>query len=203
MGKLTMDDIVDVRAYEREREDFRRDIITLKKKRRVGVGPFVTLLFENAQTIRFQIQEMARVEKIFSDDGIETELRIYNPLIPEPAHLAATLFVELTNEADLRGWLPRLVGIERSIELRIGGGNGDGAAEVVRSIVDADHDKQLTRDEVTASVHYVHFAFTAEQVERFAAGPVTLALAHDAYRHETRLSPATVEQLVGDLRNGG
>jgi hypothetical protein len=203
MGKLTLGDIVDVRAYEREREEFRRGIIALKKKRRVGVGPFVTLLFENARTVRFQIQEMARVEKILTDDGIDTELRIYNPLIPEPGSLAAPLFVELTKEADLREWLPKLVGIERAVELRLGSGDGDGPVEVVRSVADADHGKQLTREDTTASVHYVHFAFTPGQVARFVAGPVTLALAHDRYAHETVLAPATAEELAGDLRHGG
>src|SRR6056297_357192 len=112
MPKLTLDDISDLRAYEREREDFRAEIIALKKKRRIGVGPFVTFLFENRDTIRFQIQEMARAEKIISDEGIETELRIYNPLIPEPGHLAATMFIELTNDSDMRKWFPELVGIE-------------------------------------------------------------------------------------------
>ena len=112
--KLTLDDIADLRAYEREREDFRAEVIALKKRRRVGVGPFMTFVFENRDTIRFQIQEMARVEKLITDEAIETELRTYNPLVPEPGELAATLFIELTSELALRDWLPRLVGIEQS-----------------------------------------------------------------------------------------
>src|SRR3954470_21761191 len=122
MTKLAIDDIADLRAYERERADFRREVIVLKQRRRVPVGPHVTLLFENRDTIRFQIQEMARAEKILSDEGIQNELDVYNPLIPEPGHLAATLFVELTSEAELREWLPKLVGIEGAVELRIGQG---------------------------------------------------------------------------------
>ena len=94
--RLTLDDIADLRAYERERAEFSQHVIALKKRRRIHVGPHVTLLFENRDTIRFQIQEMARVEKILSDEGIEAELRAYNPLIPEPGTLSATLFVELT-----------------------------------------------------------------------------------------------------------
>ena len=97
MAKLTLDDIADVRAYERERPEFRHAVIALKRVRRVALGDFVTLVFENAQTIRFQIQEMARAEKLLSDEAIETELRIYNPLVPEPGQLCATLFVELTS----------------------------------------------------------------------------------------------------------
>jgi len=199
MPKLTLDDIVDLRAYERERDEFRTHIIQLKKKRRVAVGPVCTLLFENAETIRFQIQEMARAEKIISDEGIETELRIYNPLVPEAGALAATLFIELTSDAELREWLPRLVGIEAALELRFG---PDGS-EVVRCLVDPDHEKQLTRTEVTAAVHYVHFRFTSAQVEAFGEGPVTLAFTLPAYAYEQELRPDTVEELAHDLRHGG
>src|SRR5687768_18282803 len=120
MTKLTLDDIADLREYEREREAFRAHVIALKKRRRVALGPFLTLLFENRDTIRFQIQEMARAEKILSDEAIQTELDIYNPLIAERGSLAATLFIELTSKDELVEWLPKLVGIERSIELRIG-----------------------------------------------------------------------------------
>jgi len=203
MPKLTLADIVDQRAYEREREEFRRRIIELKKKRRISVGPVTTLLFENADTIRFQIQEMARVEKIISDEGIETELRIYNPLVPEPSSLAATLFIELTTDAELREWLPKLVGIETMIEFRFPSADGNGAGEVVRCQVDADHEKQLTRDEITAAVHYVHFTFEAAQIERFAAGPVTLAITHPDYTHEIELRAETIAELAHDLRHGG
>ena len=84
MSKLTLDDISDLRAYEREREEFRADVIALKKRRRVSIGPVTTFLFENRETIRFQIQEMARIEKLISDEAIEGELAAYNPLIPEP-----------------------------------------------------------------------------------------------------------------------
>lgn len=193
--KLTLDDITDLRAYERERAGFRQAIIALKKRRRVGVGPHITFLFENRQTIRFQIQEMARVERLSTDDAIETELAVYNPLIPEPGHVSATMFIELTSEALLREWLPRLVGVERSLELRIGAGPDF----VVPSTLDPDHEKQLTRDDTTASVHYVNWALTPEQVAGFAAGPVVLAVTHPDYRHETTLGDETVSELVQDL----
>jgi hypothetical protein len=194
MTKLTLADIADLRAYERSREEFRSSVIALKKRRRVSVGPFVTLLFENRDTIRFQIQEMARAEKLITDEAIQTELDIYNPLIPEPGNLCATLFVELTSEAELREWLPKLVGIETAPLLRIGP-----AAEVVRCNVDPEHAKQLTRDEITASVHYVTFSLSAAQVGDFADGPVVLALDHPAYQHETALTPETVGELFSDL----
>ena len=194
--QLTLDDIADLRAYEREREEFRNRIIALKKRRRIGVGPHITLLFENRDTIRFQIQEMARAEKILSDEGIETELRVYNPLIPEPGHLSATLFIELTSEDLLREWLPKLVGIERSIVLGAGAG---AARQPVRCRVDADHEAQLTREEITASVHYVRFALTPDQARRFREGPASLALVHEHYRHEAALGDQTRASLAADL----
>lgn len=195
MSKLTIDDIADMRAYEREREGFRAHIIDLKSRRRVHVGPIVTFVFENRDTIRFQIQEMARAEKILSDEGIASELRAYNPLIPDPGHLSATMFIELTSDAELREWLPKLVGIERSVELRIGPD-----AEVVTSVLDPDHEQQLTNDEITASVHYISFALSPEQVAAFEAGPVVLALEHPAYRESLVLSDSTRAELLGDLQ---
>jgi hypothetical protein len=194
MRQLSLDDIADLRAYEREREAFRTEVISLKKRRRVGVGPFATLLFENRTTIRFQIQEMARAERLLTDEAIQVELDIYNPLIPSPGHLCATLFIELTSEADLREWLPKLVGIETSPELRLSDGT------VVRCTVDPDHARQLTRDEITASVHYVTFSLSDAEVGAFGDGPVTLALAHRNYSHEVQLPPATVAELLADLR---
>jgi len=199
-SKLTLDDIADLRAYERERDAFRAHVIALKKQRRIHVGPVVTFVFENRDTIRFQIQEMARAERILTDEGIETELRIYNPLIPEPGHLSATMFIELTTDEQLREWLPRLVGIETHVVLRIGGGSD---AVDVRCVVDPDHEKQLTRDEITASVHYIAFALDPAQVDAFAAGPVHLVVDHPAYTHETELSDATRRELLGDLRGEG
>jgi hypothetical protein len=197
MVKLTVSDIADQRAYERERDEFRARIIDLKKTRRIGVGPFVTLLFENRDTIRFQIQEMARAEKIVTDEAIQTELDIYNPLIPERSALAATLFIELTSKDELVEWLPKLVGIERSVELRIG---EPGIEEVVPARPDAEHERQLTRETITASVHYVHLELTDAQVERFANESVRIAVAHANYAYATELGEASKQSLLEDLR---
>ena len=191
--KLQLSDIADLRAYEREREAFRAHVIALKRIRRVSVGPFLTFVFENRDTIRFQIQEMARAERLATDAAIQTELDVYNPLIPEPGTLSATLFIELTSKAQLMEWLPRLVGIERAAVLRVGD-------ETVRADVDPEHAAQLTRDEVTASVHYVSFRLTPAQVAAFAAGPVTLAFDHPAYTAEAALGAQTRAELLGDLR---
>lgn len=197
MPKLTLDDISDLRAYERERDEFRRSVIALKRLRRVPLGDFLTLVFENTQTIRFQIQEMARAEKLLSDAAIETELRTYNPLIPSPGQLCATLFVELTSKEALMEWLPKLVGIEKAVALRLSDGS------LVPAVVDEDHERQLTREEITASVHYVRWDLTPDQVERFAAGPVELVVDHPDLQLATPLSPERVAELLDDLRNGG
>jgi hypothetical protein len=160
----------------------------------VPVGEIVTLVFENRETIRFQIQEMARAEKIVSDEGIQTELDVYNPLIPEPGHLSATLFVELASKPDLMHWLPKLVGIERAAVLRLPGG------DTVAAEPEAAHASQLTVDDVTASVHYIGFSLTPAQVEAFASGSVELAIDHPHYGETITLSDQTRDELLTDLQ---
>lgn len=193
--KLTLDDIADIRAYERERDTFRQHIIDLKKRRRVGVGPFVTFVFENRDTMRFQIQEMARAEKISSDAGIQTELDIYNPLVPEPGELCATMFLELTSDAQLREWLPKLVGIERSVALRASDGR------LLRPQLEAQHESQLTREHTTSCVHYLQWRLDeAEVASLLGGGAVELVVDHANYAHATTLSADTVTELGRDLR---
>jgi hypothetical protein len=191
MGRLTLADIADARQYERERPGFRAAVIALKKPRRVAVGPFVTLVFENATTMRFQVQEMARAERMTSDDQIQMELDIYNELIPGRDELSATLFIELTNEPDLRLWLPRLVGIERSVFLGLEPGT-------VKAEVEDKHAAQLTRDEATSSVHYVKFKLSPDEVSAFRHRGADLGIAHPHYEHSTRLGAPTVASIVAD-----
>jgi hypothetical protein len=162
----------------------------------VHVGPVVTLLFENRDTVRFQIQEMARAERMLTDEAIQVELDIYNPLLPDGGRLAATLFIELTSEDEMHDWLPKLVGIERSVELRIGEG---ASAIVVRSTPEEAHAEQLTREETTASVHYVFFDLPPEAVAALGDQPVTLAVDHPAYQEATPLSRETIASLAADL----
>jgi len=194
--QLTIADIADSRAYEREREQLRAKVIELKQRRRVGVGTIVSVMFESRETMRYQIQEMARVEHIATDAGIQEELDVYNPLIPDPGHLCATLFIELTSDDQMREWLPRLVGIEAAVLFRLPGLTGP--AEIVRGVVRAEHAAQLTRDEITAAVHYVTFRFNAQQVAAFGDG-VTLEIDHSAYGESVVLQPATIAELLTDL----
>ena len=190
--KLALVDILDARAYERERESIRASRSAMTHRRRISMGTIITLLFENRDTVRHQIHEMARVEHLVTDEAIQEELDIYNPMVPEAGQLCATLFIELTNDDQMREWLPKLVGIERSIVFRLG--NGD----EVRSITEEQHASQLTRDDITAAVHYIRFEFSPEQVAAFADG-VVLAIDHRNYGEEIELLPATVAELRTDL----
>jgi hypothetical protein len=197
MAKLTLDDIAEPRAYERQREAFRADVIAAKQLRRVGLGPLLTLVFENALTVRFQVQEMARAERMFSDAQIQAELDTYNRLIPEAGQLSATLFIELVSKEQLVEWLPKLVGIERSIEFHLGSG---GVRSVVPSVVDEEHAAQLTREATTASVHFIRFEFTPPQVAAFTHHPVTLVAKHPSYAASTLLQDDTRFSLTEDLQ---
>jgi hypothetical protein len=193
--KLTLADIADVRAYERERAEFRARVMEIKRRRRLSFGTIVTLMFENRDTMRLQIQEMARVEKLATDDEIQIEIDTYNPMIPEPGQLCATVFLELTSDDQMREWLPKLVGIERSFAVVLPNG------ERVHSITEEQHAGQLTREEITAAVHYIRFEFTPEQVEAFAAGPVRIDIEHPDYLESVELNDSTHDELLGDLRS--
>jgi hypothetical protein len=134
-----------------------------------------------------------------SDEQIQHELDVYNRLLPAPSELSATLFLEMTSEEQLRTWLPRLVGIERSCELRVGTGE---SALVISSIPEQEHEAQLTREATTSAVHYVRFHFTDEEVAAFATQPVVLAVNHPGYPDGlpgTALAEATRQELATDL----
>jgi len=199
---LTLDDISDLRAYERERDQFRRGVIAKKRVRRVSIGPVVTLTFESRTTVRFQVQEMARAERLATDAEVQHELDVYNRLLPGPGELSATLFLELTTEEQLREWLPRLVGVERSVVLVIGEGTG---AVQVRSVPEDEHSSQLTRADVTSAVHYVRFPLTPVAAAALAGGPAALIVDHPQYpdgRPGVLLSDPLREALAGDVTPG-
>jgi hypothetical protein len=191
--KLTVDDIIDLRAYERERTDLRQRIIELKRIRRVALGPILTILFENTDTMRWQVQEMARAERMLRDEQIAHEVDTYNQLIPDAGELSGTLFLELTSDDALREWLPRLVGIEFHLAIVLPDGS-----RVAGRPSDEDEER-LTRDDTTAAVHYLRFRFTPEQVGEFERGPVQVAVDHPAYEYETTLEASQHASLVRDL----
>ena len=190
---LKLEDIADVRAYEKEREEFRKHIIATKKIRRIHLGEVLTFLFENKETMRFQIQEMARAEKLYSDEQIENELLVYNDLIPSRNILKSTLFIELVNEEQLKEWLPKLVDIQNHLTIEFPGNKVAGYEP---------DEERLTRDEeITTSVHYIFFEFNAEQRNEFlkTKDNVKLVSLHPEYSFETVLNNETIAQLQNDL----
>jgi hypothetical protein len=195
MRKLTVDDIVDMRAYERERDELRRQIIDLKRVRRVAVGPIVTMVFENTVTMRWQVQEMARAERMLRDEQIAHEVETYNQLIPDADELSATLMIELTSERELREWLPRLVGIEQHIAVVLPDGTR------VLGAPSEEDELRLTRDDITAAVHFLKFRFAVSDVEMFASGPVHVVVDHPEYDEDVLLTPEQHAQLLADLRD--
>src|SRR4051812_32302305 len=130
--------------------------------------------------MRWQVQEMARAERMLRDDQIAHEVDTYNELIPDARELSATLLLELTSEEQLREWLPKLVGVQRAISIVV----GDTAP--VRG--DAQDEERLTREDTTAAVHFVKFRFSPEQADAFAAGPVHVVVDHPAYPQDVELT---------------
>lgn len=192
--KLVLTDILEQRAYERIRETRRAEIIELKRRRRIALGTIVTVMFENRDTMQSQIQEMLRVERVISDEGVLEEIKAYNPMIPEVGQLCATLFIELTNDEQMREWLTKLVGIERAIAIKMANG------EIVKAVVDEGHAEQLTRETVTAAVHYIRFEFTPQQVQEFAKGNVQVISTLSNYLEAVELADFTVAELLTDLQ---
>lgn len=191
MRKLTNRDIKELREYERERDAFRAEIIGMKKKRRIHIGEIVTMVFENAATMRFQIQEMARVERLIRDEQIEHELATYNDLIPETGQLSSTLFIEITDDQALRYWLPRLTAIQDHVHLEVAGERSTGR--------ERDIDRLTREAEMTTTVHYLKFDFTDAQRAAFADGPVSIVIDHPEYRERTELTADQRDELVGDF----
>jgi Protein of unknown function (DUF3501) len=191
MRKLTNSDIKDLREYERERDAFRAEIIGMKKKRRIHVGDIVTMVFENAATMRFQIQEMARVERLIRDEQIEHELATYNELIPEDGELSSTLFIEINDDQALRYWLPRLTAIQDHVHIDVAGERSTGR--------EPDVDRLTREDDMTTTVHYLKFSFTAAQRAAFADGPVAIVIDHPEYQERTELTAEQRDEVVGDF----
>ncbi|MET0421172.1 MAG: DUF3501 family protein [Acidimicrobiia bacterium] len=194
MRKLTVDDIVDHRAYERERPEFRAHVIAMKRRRRIALGELLTIVFENTDTMRFQVQEMARAERMLTDEAIASEVATYNELIPGDGELSGTLFIELTSDELLREWLPKLVDVQHHLHFELPDGS------LVKAV--PEDEERLTRDTVAATVHYLKFRFTAEQQAGFAdasAGPMRLVVDHAEYRATTELNDEQRIELASDF----
>jgi hypothetical protein len=188
--KLTVDDILDGRAYERERDEIRQGIIALKRRRRVALGDLLTVVFENTETMRWQVMEMARAERMLRDEQIAHEVATYNELVPDDGELSATLFLELKSDSELRDWLGRLVGIERCVALVLADGT-----TIPGEPLD---EERLTRDDVTAAVHFLRFRL-GSAARAISTGPVKLVVTHPEYSAETVLDAEQHAELASDL----
>lgn len=200
-----LSDILANDEYERIRSVFRSKVIEHKRLRRIALGPIMTLVFESVNTVRFQIQEMMRAEQICDPKGIQAELDAYNPLIPQKGELSATLLIELVGEEELQYWLPRLVGIESSINFELQYFDADSTRTLlVPSKPEATHLSFLSRDSATSAVHYLRFAFDDHAIDLatncLATGIVALDARHRSYEARTVIDHATGIELLGDLR---
>jgi hypothetical protein len=192
---LAPDELLDLDAYEEAREVYRDAVIDLKARRRLAVGDRVSLVFENRETLRFQVQEMLFVERIDEPERVQHELDVYNELMPGARELSATLFVEITEPGRIRAELDRLIGIDEHVALVLGTGADQRAR---RARFDA---KQLDEERISA-VQYIRFALDDAQVAALAEPrtPAAIRITHPAYPHEAALPPAVRESLVAGLR---
>jgi hypothetical protein len=192
MAKIARESLMTLEAYARARKDFRARVIAHKKRRTVHLGEHVTLLFEDELTMRYQVQEMLRIERIFEDEGIEDELAAYNPLVPDGANLKATMLIEY-DDADVRKrMLAALKGAEDATWIAVAG--------MARVMAIADEDMERENDDKTSSVHFLRFELAPPMIAALKAGAALAAgIDHPAYRAEATVSPATRDALVADL----
>jgi len=189
MNKISLDDVLGLTAYEKIRQSFRAEIIEKKKRRRVSVGDKVSLVFENRDTVLFQIQEMLRAERIADLDKIREEIAVYNELIPNPGELSATLFLEIEDQGRLREELLEFVGIDEAVSIKVGSHVVPGRFEEGRS-----------KEDKISAVQYVKFPFSAEARAALAEGAtVELVIDHPNYRARAVLAPEAQQSLAQDL----
>jgi hypothetical protein len=179
-------------TYARERGSFRAKVLEHKKKRTVHLGAHVTLHFEDELTIRYQVQEMLRIERIFEDEGIQGELDVYNPLIPDGSNWKATMLIEYPDESERRRMLGVLKGIERRVSVQID--------DCERVFAIADEDLERETEEKTSSVHFLRFELSAAMRERLRRGArVTVGVDHPQYRATSELQPEVRAALAADV----
>ena len=177
--------LLSLEAYARERSSFRAKVIEHKKHRTVALGEHVTLLFEDELTVRYQVQEMLRIERIFEEDGIRHELDAYNPLVPDGANWKATMLIEYPDAEERRRMLARLKGIEGRVWVQVGGG------ERVYAI--ADEDLERENEEKTSAVHFLRFEIGAAVARLRQDVTLAIGVDHPEYR-------AVLDPVPGDIR---
>lgn len=196
MKLLTPNDLLPIDQYERQRDAYRSRIIALKQRRRVSLGPLITLVFENRETLRFQIQEMIRAERILESDKVQDELDVYNALLPTKQELSATLLIEITEAARMKEWLDRFMGLDhgRTVAIVAAGESAFGQFEGGHS-----HETKIS------AVHFVRFRPGDAMKHVFAdlRQPVSLTVDHNGYHETVPVSGSLREEWLADLNDSG
>lgn len=193
MKPLAPEDLMSLEEYHKQRPEFRARVLAHKKNRQVGIGANATLYFEDRLTIRYQVQEMLRIERIFELDAIQEELRAYNPLVPDGSNLKATFMVEIPDADVRRRELARLTGIEDTIYAQVAG------FERVDAIADEDLDRST--EEKTSAVHFLRFELDRPMCEALKNGAALgFGIDHPNYRYSVAAVPTAVRDfLTADL----
>lgn len=192
-GKITPDSLMTLEAYARWRKAHKAEVIAHRKLRTVHLGEHVTLQFESETSIRYQIQEMLRIEKIFEEEGIQSEIDAYAPLVPDGSNWKATMLLEYPDVNERKRELARLIGVEDRMFVEV-----EGHARVY-AVADEDLDRE--NEDKTSAVHFVRFEFTPPMVQAIQAGAaVKLGCDHRNYPAHVAIAPETLASLAGDLK---
>jgi len=193
MQKLARADLMSLEQYASDRPRLRSEVIAHKQLRNVAVGPNMTWCFEDRTTIRYQVLEMLRAERIFESQGIQAELDAYNPLIPDGSNWKVTLLLEFPDPAERRAALEKLIGVEDRCWVRV--------SEMQRVFANADEDLARENDEKTSAVHFLRFELSATMVEAMKGnGSLSIGVDHEQYRYSRSPLPAAVrDALRADL----
>ena len=192
MFMLERQDLLPLEEYAKQRSAIRKDTIQIRKHREVHLGGHIRLIFENRQTVQYQIQEMLRIEKIFESSEIQDELDVYNALVPDGANLKATMMIEYSDVAERIVALSKLIGVEKSIYFQVGD------HEKVFPICNEDLERET--DVKTSAVHFMRFEFNQKMIEYFIAGsPIKFGSEHSNYDCEITLDSQSQKVLSEDF----
>ena len=192
-GNITADNLMGLEAYSKFRKTHKAQVLAHRQLRSVHLGDHITLQFESETTIRYQIQEMLRIEKIFEEEGIQQEIDAYAPLVPEGSNWKATMLIEYPDVNERKRELARLIGVEDRMFIEV-----EGHARVYAI---ADEDLERENDEKTSAVHFVRFEFSDATKAAIKAGAaVKLGCDHTNYPAHTQISAEALASLAGDLK---
>lgn len=191
MDKLTREDLYSLEQYHEVRSEFRNKVMEHKKSRRLAIGEHVNLYFEDRLTMQYQIQEMLRIEKIFQAEGIQEELDVYNPLVPDGSNWKATMMIEYAEDAEKKAALKELVGIEETLWVSVEG---------EKAFAIANEDLERSTPDKTSSVHFVRFELTQAMKEKVKqGGSLHFGIDHPKYSHTVVVAQQVYQSLLNDL----